>query len=229
MRRNYISPEFTYSDINGTYNMIELRSFFGSKMVDVEDLISIKNNNVVYYHNANGEQIDSVVESALDPIVYSEPLSKSNRHTIQLNKTQSASDKDRFTKWIIEIDLKSLLFDYIFAKLKEARTFEGIYNNQTINNNVNISINDYIEYNLWSRYIFKSVELFVKYTDLKSQNVRRYQIQYDAGAEDPGLILQKMESEITYDKKKLSLRFQQEKPSGEYTFSYYYNIYFERV
>jgi hypothetical protein len=229
MRRNYISPEFTYTETNGTYNMIELRSFFGSKMVDVEDVIGIKNSNVIYYQNANGEQMDAVVESALDPIVYSEPISKKDRHVIQLNPTQSPSDKDKFTKWIIDIDLKSLLFEYIFAKLKEARTFEGIPNNQTINNNVNISINDYIEYNLWSRYVFKSVELFVKYTDLKSQNIRRFQIQYDAGAEDPGLVLQKMESEITYDKKKLTLRFQQEKPSSEFTFSYYYNVYFERA
>lgn len=229
MRRNYISPEVTYTELNGTFNMTEVRSFFGSKMVDVEDVISIKNNNVIYYQNANGEQLDAVVEGALNPNVYSEFNDKSSNHTILLNPAQSPSEKDKFTKWVIEINLKSIVFNYIYAKFKEARTFESILNSQTINNNVNLSINDYIEANLWSRYGFKSVELYLKYTDLKSQNVRRYQIQYDISAEDPGLLLQKMESEITYDKKKLTLKFQQEKPSSEYTFSYYYNIYFERI
>lgn len=229
MRRNYISPEFKYTELNGTFNMIELRSFFGSKMVDVEDTIEIKSENVIYYQNTNGEQIDSVVESLLSPNVYSQLTDKLTNHTILLDPTQSASDKDKFTKWVIEIDLKSILFNYVFAKLKEARTFESIQNSQTINNSVSLSINDYIEGNLWSRYGFKSVELYIKYTDLKSQNIRRYNTTYDIAAQDPGLLLQKMESTTTYDKKRLTLKFKQEKPSSEYAFSYYYNIYFERI
>lgn len=152
MRRNYISPEFKYTELNGTFNMIELRFFFRIQMVDVEDNIDIKSENVIYYQNTNGEQIDSVVESLLSPNVYSQLTDKLSNHTILLDPTQSASDKDKFTKWVIEIDLKSILFNYVFAKLKEARTFESIQNSQTINNSVSLSINDYIEGNLWSRY-----------------------------------------------------------------------------
>ena len=229
MRRNYISPEIIYTELNGTFNMIELRSFFGSKMVDVEDIISVVNNNIIYYQNSNGEQIDIIIEKSFTPIVYSEFDDKLSNHTISLDPTQSTSDKDKFTKWVINIDLKSIVFNYIFAKFKESRTFESIQNSQTINNNINLSINDYIEGNLWSRYGFKSVELYLKYTDLKGQNVRRYQVLYDIAAVDPGLLLQKLESEITFDKKNLTLKFKQENPSSDYTFSYYYNIYFERI
>ena len=46
MRRTYISPEFDYKPIFGTMNMLEQSSFFGSKMLEIEDKIDIKNENI---------------------------------------------------------------------------------------------------------------------------------------------------------------------------------------
>ena len=37
MKRSYISPEVNYKPYRGTNNMLEERSFFGSKMMDIED------------------------------------------------------------------------------------------------------------------------------------------------------------------------------------------------
>ncbi len=229
MRRNYISPEFKYKKVSGTFNMLELRSFFGSKMVDVEDNINIKNNNIIYYNNGNNEQLDFIIESTLVPFVYNSFSSKKERHSIKLDPTQSLSDKDRFTKWIIEIDLKSILFDYIFAKFKEERTFEGINNTKTIHNSVDIAIDEYIESNLWSRYTFDSIELYIVYIDLKSQNTRRYIVDFDLNAELPFNLLVKMESVVGYDKKALSIKFKQEKPSSEFRFNYYFNLSYKRL
>ena len=46
MRRTYISPEFIYQKVNGTFNMQEHSSFFGSKMIEIDDEIVIKNDNI---------------------------------------------------------------------------------------------------------------------------------------------------------------------------------------
>ena len=56
MRRNYISPEFNYVPVYGTLNMEEESSYFGSKMLEIEDSINIGNESVVYYQNQNNEQ-----------------------------------------------------------------------------------------------------------------------------------------------------------------------------
>ena len=57
MRRNYISPEYDYVKVYGTYNMTEQSSFFGSKMLKIDDSVSLDNQNLIYYQNINDEQI----------------------------------------------------------------------------------------------------------------------------------------------------------------------------
>ena len=41
MRRTYISPEYYYNNVYGTFNMVEESNFFGAKMLEVEDMIPI--------------------------------------------------------------------------------------------------------------------------------------------------------------------------------------------
>ena len=70
MRRSYISPEFKYDKVFGTYNMLEQSSFFGSKMLEIEDTISISNQSILYYQTSNKEQLDISVENSLPSIIY---------------------------------------------------------------------------------------------------------------------------------------------------------------
>jgi len=58
MRRDYISPEYKSVRVYGTFNMLEESNFFGSKMLEIEDSIIISNQEIIYYQNENGEQID---------------------------------------------------------------------------------------------------------------------------------------------------------------------------
>jgi hypothetical protein len=89
MRRNYISPEFNYEPVYGSFNMLEQSSFFGSKMLEIEDNLNITNDNLVYYQLISGEQIDEVSERSTTPIVYDQALDKSKNHTLQLLELQS--------------------------------------------------------------------------------------------------------------------------------------------
>ena len=76
MRRTYISPEFTYNLIDGSFNMKEESSFFGSKMMDIDDEIFVGPQSIVYYQNANNEQLDFAIEKTLPEVIYSSPDDK---------------------------------------------------------------------------------------------------------------------------------------------------------
>ena len=90
MRRNYISPEYKYVTKGGTFNMLEQTSFFGSKMIDIQDRISISNENVIYYQNSNFEQLNKehlyykIRQSDYDSTGYLEGVSVVNCHYKEL-------------------------------------------------------------------------------------------------------------------------------------------------
>jgi len=139
MRRNYISPEFKYNKVLGTYNMVENPSLFGSKVLEVEDKITIDSNFIQWYQRSSGEQIDQNSEinfgvSTLDVV----NLKKVNS-TLELDKSISESTRDQNPRWILTINLKNILSEYLFATLKNWRTFEGVENYMTLNNNVDVS------------------------------------------------------------------------------------------
>ena len=71
MRRSYISPEYQNRAVYGTLNMVEESTFFGAKMLEVEDSISIDNQDIIYYQRSNGEQLDISTETSLDSYIYS--------------------------------------------------------------------------------------------------------------------------------------------------------------
>jgi len=47
MRRTYISPEFEYKKVYGTFNMKEESSFFGSKMLEIDDILELTEQSIV--------------------------------------------------------------------------------------------------------------------------------------------------------------------------------------
>jgi hypothetical protein len=109
MRRNYISPEFEYRKVFGTLNMKEESTFFGSKMLEIEDIIELHNQGIIYYQNSNKEQIDLDIERSLNPIVYSASDDKKNNHTLVIDKSQSDPQRNNLTKYIMTINLKNIL------------------------------------------------------------------------------------------------------------------------
>ena len=228
MRRNYISPEFKYTNINGTMNMREQTSFFGSKMLDIQDSISILNENLIYYQDQNKEQLNFSLEKNLDPIVYSSVNDKSFNHIIKSDESQSNIQLASNTKWNIEIDISKILTNYIFATLKKYRTFEGVKNNMTIFNNIDSGINDYISKNIISRYRYKSVDFFIDYKPFSEDGSVKYKNIFTEITNN-SLITKKLQSILNESQGKLNIIFNQEKSSTSYNFNYYFNLYFEKI
>jgi hypothetical protein len=229
MRKNYISPEFTYNKVNGTFNMKEESSFLGSKMLEIEDSIYISDNNIIYYQRLTNEQIDLSTETTQSPIIYNVGDDKKKNHTLVIDESQSQYDLNNNTKWILNININDVLSNYLFAKLKEYRTFEGVKNSMTIYNDVDFAIKEYIQKNVLNRYKYKTVELFIKYNDLRDQNVLRYKNIWNQNVLSTGTNLKKIQTETSYDFNDVKVSFSQESPSSKYTFDYYFNILFEKI
>jgi len=229
MRRTYISPEYQNRAVYGTLNMVEESTFFGAKMLEIEDTISIDNQDIIYYQKLNGEQLDFSIESSLSSIVYSSSTNKLNNHTLELDTTQPKYQLDNNTRWILTIDLKTIITDYLYATLKRYRTFEGVRNEMTMFNDVNVGVRNYIQSNVLNRYKFKSIDLYVRYQDLRNQSLLRYKNNWDNNIINPTYKFIKFQTETEFDESSIRITFNQEKPSNTYSMDYYFNILFEKI
>jgi hypothetical protein len=229
MRRSYISPEYTESSIYGTFNMVEESNFFAAKMLEIEDSIYISNQNIIYYQKLTGEQIDLSIESSLPSQVYSASDNMKSHQTLIIDPSQLDYQKDGNTKWILTIELKDILTDYLFATMKRYRTFEGISNNLTRTNDVNTAMKQYISNNVLNRYKFSKIDLYVFYKDLMKQNVLRYKNTWNPNIAIDANLLKKSQKDLAFDDSELKIYFSQEKSSSQYNFEYYFNILFEKI
>lgn len=229
MRRSYMSPEYSNTQIYGTFNMVEESNFFAAKMLEVEDSIYVSNQNIIYYQKSTGEQIDLSIESSLPTQVYSASDNMKSHQKLTLDDSQLDYQKESNTKWILNIDLRDILSDYLFATMKRYRTFEGISNPLTKNNDVNTAIREYISNNVTNRYKLNRLDLYVSYTDLRSQNVLRYKNTWKSTIVSDSNLLKKKQMDVAFDESSLKVLFTQEKPSSQYNFDYYFNILFEKI
>ena len=248
MKDDLILKKFKTESMYGTYNLLEESTIFGSKIMDIEDDISIKNNSVKYYQifnntddqellKKNGYQyyeLNSFEETLF--ILNINNLKKDNHSIYKLQ--QSNIDNQLNTKWQIKINQKNILKEYLFAQIKNARTFKSIHYNNLSNKNINQSIYDYIEINLLDRYEFKYIELFVKYIDIKNnitnnnQVIKQYDPLFDNNLENVDYLV----TNINIDKEtnvqilpELKINYNQTMPSTENKFDYYFNIYFVKI
>ena len=229
MRRSYISPEYKYSLISGTFNMLEESTFFGAKMLEIEDKIDINTQDIIYYQKENGEQLDESVETELTSYVYSATTDKNNNHKLEIDKTQSKSQIETNTRWILTINLREILSNYIFATLKKYRTFERIKSDMTIYKNIDVAIKSYINMNVINRYRFKSITLYVKYKDIRIQNLLRYNSNWTPFIISNNTKFTKFQSDINFDESIVRLTFNQEMPSNTHNFEYYFSILYEKI
>lgn len=229
MRRNYISPEFNYSRVFGTLNMVEESSFFGSKMLEIEDAISIDNQNLIYYETLQGEQIDVSIENSLQPNVVSCSDIKNENHTLLIDPNQSDFQRNGNTRYLMTVDSSKIFELFIFGTLKQYRTFEGVLNNMTFGNNVNLSIKEYIIKNIFDRYKFDRIEMYLKYRDLREQNILRFDNTWNPDIGESGNKLARIETETEFNSSSIKVTFNQEKPSSLYNFEYYYKLFWNKI
>ena len=224
MRRDYISPEYKSVRVYGTFNMLEESNFFGSKMLEIEDSIIISNQEIIYYQNENGEQIDYSIESSLQSYNYSAITDKQVNHTLVIDNTQPLYQKNENTRWILTLDLEKIITNYIFANLKKYRTFEGVKKDMTIYDDVNVAISNYINFNVYNRYKVETIDLYVTYNSLRNQNILKFKNTWNRNVESSDNKLTRVQTEYFSNNSKVRLIFNQEKPSKEFSYNYFFNV-----
>lgn len=160
MKKSFITKEFSIEGQPGTLSMKEQRTFFSSKILELEDIISIDENDIIWNEsidNTQGLGVDSV-NKILDTYEL-----KLNSHTIRIYPNQSDQDKKEFTRWEFTFNILDCIRQYIFAQLKKNKTFSGIANDKTRFNDIDRAIMDYIDFNVIPRIKFDTIELFIKY------------------------------------------------------------------
>lgn len=229
MRKSYITSDYHYNNVYGTYNMIEESNFFGSKMLEIEDSIFLDKIDLIYYQNDKNEQLDINTEKILESKSYSSILSKNSNHRLILDEKQSDYQKENSTKWILDINLNNILGEYIFAKMKTHRTFEGIKNNMTFNNNINASLVYYIKYNVLNRYKFSGIDIYVQYESLLDDSLYKWVNNWDDTVQSYQNKVYRYETNLKWNQSEIKVMLTQEKPSTLYNFKYYFNILFEKL
>lgn len=160
MKKTFITEEYSSEATPGTINMKELRNFFSSKILKLDTIITIDNNDVIWTEasdNTQGLGVDNVNQ------VLNTSTLKSDNHTVVIYPNQSATDKLEFTTWLFTFNIRDMISQYIFAQLKKSGVFSGISNENTKNNSINSAILDYITYNIFPRISFSTINFYVKY------------------------------------------------------------------
>lgn len=228
MRRGYISPEFRYDAVPGTFNMRESGAMYGSKMMDIEDTLRLDNSNVIYYQGGSGEQVSLAIERSNPAVLYNTLEDKRANHTIELDPAQNQQQLDSATRWIVSVDLGRVLSNYLFATLKAARTFEGVRNEGTLYNSVDTAVRDYVAKNLVGRYVLSGFDFWIGYVPLSTQGSLRYRNVFSEAARE-GQLTTRVQTSYNYDKTAVRVSFAQEMPSSTHRFDYYFAMSYARL
>jgi len=247
MKDSLMLKKYQIEDVSGLYNLKEEKSFFGTKIMDIDDNISITDKSIQYYEIReigtpedelnNGYQYFKL-NDILEKITILDVVNiKYENHIISKSLQDSDIEKNN-TKWEIKIDIKNILRQYLFGKIKEMRTFKSLSYDLFSNNNINSSIYEYIEMNILDRYELDKIELYVKYINIKDNVVysnivfKQYDPLFNQSIElEENLVRNtNLTLDLYLDKlAPITINYSQVKSSSEYKFDYYYNLYFKKI
>jgi hypothetical protein len=169
MKTTTIIQQYKKESVIGTKTSKEVKSFFGSNLIDIEDEIVISDISIQYsdtptdhyqYYDLTtlvNEQEVSTLRS-LDDI-------KFENHTIDLYRQNYTTSYDNL-QWNYVVKARNILKEYLFCRLKEARTMKAIRKEQTPKNDINTFLYDYIEFNLLDRYNINYITFYIKYRNV---------------------------------------------------------------
>lgn len=226
MKRSYISPEYGYSTVSGLLNMREQSTFFGSKMMETPKSLLVGNANISYYQNESGEQINFDNEVIKNPVIVDMVALKIANHVIY--RDLNASSEGGQISWVMEISLYEILSTYCFANIKKNRAFNGILSSDLLNNDVDLTIRDYVGYNVMNLYDLKAIDLYVSYNDLSTGlgmvgvNNFNTSIPSDATVNISNMV-------FNSDKSMVKIYFKQTMDYNLFSFDYFFNLNFEKI
>jgi len=247
MKDNLMLKKYKTEKINGTFNLLEEKTFFGTKVMDIEDEIHVTDRSIQYFQVFtggtpleminNGYQFSSINQYEEDLFIMDVVQVKYDNHTI--TKTLQNELEEKFnTRWEIDINIKKILIQYLFGKIKNARTFKSLNYENFSNKNINDSIYSYIDNNLLDRYEFDSIDLYIKYIDIKDNviytatAIKQFDPQFNQSVELPNYKVTNanMELDLYLDQlAPIKVLYYQTESSSDFKFDYYYNIHYKKI
>jgi hypothetical protein len=163
------------------------------------------------------------------PILYNTVSDKKSNHVLNLDEFQTQLERNNYAKWVMTINIRTILRNYLFATLKNSRTFEGISNGMTINQNVDFSIKEYIERNVINRYTFSGLDLYLVPVDLLTIGSLKYQNIWDDTIGADEYKFTKFSTVTDFRFEDIQVFFSQNFSASQYAFRYYYNLNFSKL
>jgi hypothetical protein len=237
MKSNLMIKRYRTEFDNGTKNMKTIKSYFGSTLIDIEDEIIIDNISL-QYQDINGYQnydIGNLNNNETNKYINLTELKLKN-HTIGL-QNQNITHLENNSKWEINLKLKDILREYLFAKIKESRSFKTVKQENTKNDDINLAIYNFINYNILNRYQLNRIDFYLKYVEIKSSNIfNRNNIQYNPIFDENLYNIQYLIKDYKIIKKDqfenltpIKIQYNQTKSSKDFKFDYYFNIIFSKI
>jgi hypothetical protein len=176
MKSNLIIRKYETTPAKGTFSSKEIKSFFGSKLVDIEDIVYINDIAIQYsevvdkvtiqndhyqYYDVSSLHPETKILRSLDDVKY-------ENHSIDVYSQFDIQARNIHTnfEWIMVIDAKNILREYLFLRLKESRVFKTIRSEDLIERNINTYINNYIDNNLLNRYNISELAFYTNYLNV---------------------------------------------------------------
>lgn len=160
MRKSFLTKEYSIEPRAGSFSMKEQRAFFSSKILEIEDVMYIGNNNINWTESQDktqGIRLEDINRS------FNTANVKASKHSIRISPQQSEQEKREFTKWELTFNIREMITEYLFAQLKANRTFAGIDNSNTLSMDIDTAINQYIIDNVYPRIKFFNIVLYIQY------------------------------------------------------------------
>ncbi len=243
MRKHPIVQEYINKDIPGTYVMKEKTNLMCGKMMDIENIIRVT------YPYSLKTSIASIENKELLYDLNYDNIKKNSIISINVDKSQSKTESEINTKWILEFDSKYLLREYLYNEiftLNSKSAFNLIDINNIPNNKIGQACYNYIDSNLMDRYRLKEVIFWVEYHKLKDNIVSGsgsdivYNPEIKLLYKTPVFSLHAVPNTLP-DNKKASIAlkpyidgtyeisYKQDQSSQYFTFVYYFDVIFEKI
>ena len=168
MKTTTMIQQYRKEPVIGTKTAKEIKSFFGTNLIDIEDEIVISDISIQYSDRSSDHyqyyDLTTMVSEQETTMLRSLDDIKYENHSIDLYRL-NYSDYDNL-QWNYVVKARNILKEYLFSRLKESRIMKSIDKNQTPKNNINTFIYDYIELNLLDRYNIDNIVFYIQYKNV---------------------------------------------------------------